>query len=622
MSELQFIITTDATGEWDISAQVEDYRLQTRTPGGFWEATLTLTLAARDAWRLYEAWPGGTLTVRAMGMLIWRGDLHGTAFDGENITVTARGAVFRLGNTELWRVYADADYADWTPVDSELFTRDNNNRVYVAANPKTVYDLGAEGVVTYPQTGTVLGEDIVAVTAQAHARISSGRWVLELRDADEAVLWTSAEIAGPQTSELTWDIDVTAATAGLTFALRAAATTEIAERIEAALAGAGGGALSNGVYRYGVALVQGTVEMPLGDTTQVTIADASADGQVDLTLPLGGEAVTARRVYRTEADGDEYKFLTEIADNTTENYQDNSADSALGDTLVIEIWAKLLQVIVRTLDPTVSETIVTELCADAAVEIRDIGTPGLTIDRLRSQGESPLEMVEQLAELGDGSQPWIFTVYEYGAEFREWAYAAEDLLTGWLLTADEVDGWGLGNDVLDVRNAVRAKLPDGTFTAWQEDADSIARYGRREKTLDVPQTSTAEATRWAQIYLYEAASPLAEVQTTVGALVRARDGTAWPAYRVRAGDIVIIRDLIPGQEITVRVREAEYSRGKLRITPVGAANALERLLAARDLRAVQSVVAGGVSGEGLTWAVVSATEPAETFSGQSWVDIS
>ncbi|MBN2002805.1 MAG: hypothetical protein JXA21_05565 [Anaerolineae bacterium] len=172
-------------------------------------------------------------------------------------------------------------------------------------------------------------------------------------------------------------------------------------------------------------------------------------------------------------------------------------------------------------------------------------------------------------------------------------YAEDDPTEGWLLTAKDVDGWSLGRDVLDVFNAVRTHLPDGTLTDWQEDADSIARYGRREKTLDVPQTSVAEATRWAQVYLHEAAAPLAEVRTTVGALVQRRDRTAWPAYMVRAGDIVVIRDLLPGQEMAVQVRETEYSAGKLHITPVGAANALERLLAARELRAVQRVVSGG-----------------------------
>jgi len=100
------------------------------------------------------------------------------------------------------------------------------------------------------------------------------------------------------------------------------------------LAGAGAGLLSSGAYKYKVTLVNAQGETRGGTASGgVTVADASADGQVALTaIPTGAAGTTARRIYRTVAGGGTYKFLVEIADNVTTTYTDNIADAALGAT--------------------------------------------------------------------------------------------------------------------------------------------------------------------------------------------------------------------------------------------------------------------------------------------------
>lgn len=103
-------------------------------------------------------------------------------------------------------------------------------------------------------------------------------------------------------------------------------------KITVALAAAGAGNLDNGAHRYLATFVTADGETSAGVVSDaVTVADKTTNGQVSLTqIPLGGSAVTARKIYRTVAGGSTYLLLTTIADNTTTTYVDNTADSALG----------------------------------------------------------------------------------------------------------------------------------------------------------------------------------------------------------------------------------------------------------------------------------------------------
>lgn len=102
--------------------------------------------------------------------------------------------------------------------------------------------------------------------------------------------------------------------------------------LTAALADDGAGNVEDGVHRYRVTFVTADGETEGGTISDaLTVADKTSDGKVSLTaIPLGGSAVTSRKVYRTEADASDYKLLTTIADNTTTTYTDNTADAGLG----------------------------------------------------------------------------------------------------------------------------------------------------------------------------------------------------------------------------------------------------------------------------------------------------
>lgn len=98
-----------------------------------------------------------------------------------------------------------------------------------------------------------------------------------------------------------------------------------------------GGSLSAGVYRYRVTMTySGGWETPLANSGERVVTAVSSDSVSLTSIPtgstLGGQTVSNRKIYRTEAGGSTWKLLTTIADNTTTVYTDTTADASLGAT--------------------------------------------------------------------------------------------------------------------------------------------------------------------------------------------------------------------------------------------------------------------------------------------------
>lgn len=95
---------------------------------------------------------------------------------------------------------------------------------------------------------------------------------------------------------------------------------------------AAAGNVDNGAHRYRITFVTADGETEAGTpSSAVTVADKTVNGKVQLTaIPVGGAAVTSRKLYRTAAGGSTYLLLASLADNTTATYLDNIADASLG----------------------------------------------------------------------------------------------------------------------------------------------------------------------------------------------------------------------------------------------------------------------------------------------------
>lgn len=470
MNDLQFVIKTGATGRQDITERVGDYQLRTRVPGGFWDARIEVASPERDAWLLFDSWPGGDLMVRGVGEVVWQGDAVAPRIAADRLRMTARGQALRMRGREQWEVYADAGYARWYPVESEKFDLDNNNRVWVASRQNIEYSTWEFGEVRYPESGTVLGANIARVQATVEVAIESGTWRAGfISEIGQPWLWST-------TSAGTYQVDFTCDVERLSFIL-------------------------------------------------IALAD--------------GEGVAT---------------------------------------------ARATQVIIRTMNPTYGESIIADVLGDNGLDVLHLQETGLALDNALWQGDHDFAVIEDVAAFGDGQETWVFALYEEGAEYRPWGSTAD-----WLILPEDVERWTIQEDRDDVRNAVRARLPDGWLSDWQTDADSIGLYGQREETLDVPMTTRDEATKWAQIYLAERKRAITGVQAEPGAWIHKPDGTRWPAYLVRAGDVVVIRDVVPGTDITIRVEETEVSPRGLQIIPMGGPGRLEVIWAAQARQMQQQV---------------------------------
>ena len=110
-----------------------------------------------------------------------------------------------------------------------------------------------------------------------------------------------------------------------------------AETISAPSASASGssGSLSTGIYRYRVSGVYSGFETPITSSTE-TIVSVTASNTVSLTsipvitTPLGTNVATARKIWRTVANGNTFKLLTTISNNIATTYSDTTSDASLG----------------------------------------------------------------------------------------------------------------------------------------------------------------------------------------------------------------------------------------------------------------------------------------------------
>jgi hypothetical protein len=107
--------------------------------------------------------------------------------------------------------------------------------------------------------------------------------------------------------------------------------------LSAVLSGSGPGPLSAGVYRYCVTWATPEGESnPSPVTNSVTVTNPSVQGRIDLynlPIPAADAGVTARKLYRTAANGSVYKLVATL-DLTvpSSQYTDALGDAALGAT--------------------------------------------------------------------------------------------------------------------------------------------------------------------------------------------------------------------------------------------------------------------------------------------------
>lgn len=95
----------------------------------------------------------------------------------------------------------------------------------------------------------------------------------------------------------------------------------------AAQVATGTGSIPNGTYRYKVSFQDGVGESSASPASNAVVVD-NTHKQTTVTLPIGPENITGRRVYRMDTATGVWEFMGVIADNTTLSMIDNAASGA------------------------------------------------------------------------------------------------------------------------------------------------------------------------------------------------------------------------------------------------------------------------------------------------------
>ncbi|MBO7735020.1 MAG: hypothetical protein J6S67_20830 [Methanobrevibacter sp.] len=85
-----------------------------------------------------------------------------------------------------------------------------------------------------------------------------------------------------------------------------------------------------GTYYYEITYVTAGGEERIGTRSNSITLDGKC---AKLNIPQGYDGTTARKIYRTEGNGENLKLVDTINDNETLTYTDNKADSALGNAI-------------------------------------------------------------------------------------------------------------------------------------------------------------------------------------------------------------------------------------------------------------------------------------------------
>jgi hypothetical protein len=569
-SNVQVFIETRSLGRSELTERANSYSFGTLQPGGWWQAQVVILAPERDLWILADADEAGTITFVVNGEEVWSGDLSGTTLERNRLTIRAQGAAMRLKGDEVWRVFADSEYNRWAPVDHEKFTIDNNNRLFIESSAEA-YTEGDAGAITYPDQYVEVGGDLIVLDAFIEFWVWGRTWTAKIL-ADETAVWNETRSGSPDDIAKIRIVGITghnhldAEYIEIENSLDAAIDTEGILKLE----DAGGEIFDLGSFVF-----------PASTTIKVWSkagTNTATERYMGRTTPAWADAENGLARLRNSDGNIDSEYLWRTVKGLDLNTASRVRALIRSDATIDKGAARLrlTHVCVRTMAATTNTAIIAAVLAenDLSGSLQD---SGLTIDQMVSEGKTGIDLVRDLAYLGDGSQSWVCVLYENGMEFRPWSTTPD-----WLVTRADLATWSIQRDRENVHNIVRARLPDGWKSAWISNAASVARYGRREKTLSVPQTSQAEARRWAQIYLSEMANVLSSLRIEATRLVRKPDDSLWPAVMIRAGHVVALRDLIPQQDVIVRVSETTFNGSTLQIVPVGASSRLEVILARRE----------------------------------------
>lgn len=155
----------------------------------------------------------------------------------------------------------------------------------------------------------------------------------------------------------------------------------------------------------------------------------------------------------------------------------------------------------------------------------------------------PTEILNYLAEKGDGSTPWEVGVWsDQRLHLRERSGAARY----WQVDAGDIELERTLDTMVNSAYGVYSETGNRTLrTAVATDADSVSRWGiTRRAAVSVSTTSATAAEAGRDKMIGESKEPSVRTALTIRRLKDSR-GKDWPMYMAKSGDIVEITNLSP-----------------------------------------------------------------------------
>lgn len=595
IANIQIILNTTVMGRLDLTEQTESFRFGTLEPGGWWNAEVRLLSPRREAWSMLER---GALTAAAtlefwsMGERLWLGTVNGHGLSGTTLSISAEGTASRLRDTEVWRIFADAEFTRWSVVDTERFDVNTRDKLSIAAIGGYFYTAGDEGQITYPSVAGELGGTLVRIQAAYEAGCWGRTFAAELRNADAVVLWSLA-LDGNPTGVAVTHISAVGGQGDLG-----------AEYIDVLNAGSLARSIADWkiqdddgalLYTFGAVTMQPNMIIRVWSKVGTNDATNLYMGRTSAAFGLGTNG--AAQLINAE-DSKRGEFLWGTLDLTIDTLKLTLALRAL-EALNAEAFVRFTTISTATIETVTNDEVLRSLLTGAGIETDQVETSGVELDQVLYTGENVLSAARDMAGLGDGAATWRLLIYERGAEYSAWPTTPD-----WIIPRQWLETGEITLSRNQIYNAVRARLNNGWLSDWYEDAGSIARWGRREKTLPYTNVTELEAIKRVQLYLADNAEPIAGLRVEAKAIIERADGSRWPAAMMRAGDVVALRDWTPGSDTLIKVQETDYDGRRLRIVPAGGATRLELLLAKQQYQKMvivnqsATVNSGGSSASG------------------------
>lgn len=219
-----------------------------------------------------------------------------------------------------------------------------------------------------------------------------------------------------------------------------------------------------------------------------------------------------------------------------------------------------------------------DACPDLSDDHTHITTNTLQTLQSWTGEEHPLDIITRLCSLGDSTAdaPYLFAVWEDRVPY----YWKADLTTpNWRLPREAT--WvqpDLGISLREVYTRVKLKFidlsdPESTETVWYSDYSGVLGNKSREWILSLAESECGAAAKAAQAWLHDHVNPRYVLAIQVRDWIEDRFGKRYPAWWVRAGDVLSLTPLIPigslpaGELENTLIRGTTWSNGTLVIIP-------------------------------------------------------